>query len=341
MLTTLSDNYLFADNILLVGLGSIGKRHLDILKDIAPLSKVTVWRHKPATYSDSNHQDIHFVYSLQDALTSTPRVALLCNPSSFHIETGLQLAENNIHLFIEKPLSNTLQGVDELVQLCHQRNLALMVGYNLRFCKSLILMRQTYLDGIIGRLLSARMEVGQYLPDWRPTQDYRQGVSAQKVLGGGVLLELSHEFDYLRWICGEVKSVFGQVRKLSELELDVEDYCEMIFELEIGAVANIHLDMVQYSPTRTCKLIGTKGILIWNALTHQVLVWETKKKIWAEIHPAAALDKNETYRAELNHFLQCVQEVKTPSPSGEEGRRVVEIVLAVNQSSQDRRIINL
>ena len=118
-----------------------------------------------------------------------------------------------------------------LLALCHQRRLVLMVGYNFRFYPPLQAMRQALVEGCIGRLISLRAEAGQYLPDWRPGSDYRQGASARRELGGGVVLELSHELDYIRWLGGEVESVGALVGKLSDLEIEVEDTAEIVTPL--------------------------------------------------------------------------------------------------------------
>ena len=110
-----------------------------------------------------------------------------------------------------------------LINICQSKKIALMTAYNLRFQPSLQEFRKQIKQQRIGKILSVRVEVGQYLPNWRPESDYRKGVSAQKKLGGGVLLELSHEIDYISWIFGDYKWVKAHISKQSNLEIDVED----------------------------------------------------------------------------------------------------------------------
>jgi predicted dehydrogenase len=142
------------------------------------------------------------VHSAEQAWLSMD-AALITEAISVHLAHARAAAASGAHLFIEKPLANTPDGLPELLADCRANGLALLVAYNFRFYQPLQLMRDAVQSGCIGRVVSARAEVGQYLPDWRPGADYRQSVTARAELGGGVLLELSHEIDYLRWLVGE------------------------------------------------------------------------------------------------------------------------------------------
>ena len=329
--------------ILLVGYGSIGRRHLANLRRIEPAAHITIWHQhsKPQDTATVPSPADCVVYSLEDALDTQPNAALITNPASRHIETGLALAQQGIHLFIEKPLSNTLHGVDELLDLCRQRGLVLMVGYNFRFYRPLQVMRQALIEGRIGRIVALRAEVGQYLPDWRPGKDYRQNVSARRDLGGGAVLELSHELDYVRWLVGEIKTVSAQVGCLSDLEIDVEDTAEIILQFSNGVIGSVHLDMVDRATTRTCRIIGTEGTLTWDGMSHRVQLFSAATDTWSDLHPAKAIDRNEMYVAELRHFLDCVRGNEMPIVSGDDGRRVLEIALAAKQSSREQRVVEI
>jgi len=329
--------------VLIVGLGGIGRRHLANLRLIESAAHITIWHQhsKPEDAAEAPSAADYTVYSMEDALDTKPDMTLVTNPASLHIETGLAFAQRGVHLFIEKPLSNTLDGVDELLDLCCQRALVLMVGYNLRFYRPLQVMRQALQEGRIGCTIALRAEAGQYLPEWRPASDYRQSVSARQELGGGVVLELSHELDYVRWLVGEVKAVSAQVGHLSDLEIDVEDTAEIILQFRNGAIGGIHLDMIQRPATRMCRIIGTEGTLTWDWFSHRVQLFSAATNRWSDLHPAKMIDRNEMYIAELRHFLDCVRGKDKPDVSGDDGRRVLEIALAAKQSSQEQRVVEL
>lgn len=328
---------------LIVGLGSIGRRHLENLRSLEPMAQVTVLRHSE-TQEQSNEipgDEVRVVHSIDEALKLRPDIAILANPASMHMASGLALAQAGVSLLVEKPLAHTLEGVEELINVCQQRHLVLMVGYNLRFYQPLQVMWRVLQEGRIGRLVSLRAEVGQFLPDWRPGRDYRKTVSAKRELGGGALFELSHELDYVRWLAGEVNTVSACVGQLSDLEIDVEDTVELILQFRSGGLGSVHLNMVQHPMSRRCHLIGTEGTLTWDGVSHQVRWFSTATQRWSELHPTASLDRNEMYVAELRHFLECVRAHEVPAVDGEEGRRTLELILAAKRSAEERRAIDL
>jgi predicted dehydrogenase len=329
--------------VLIAGFGSIGSRHLKNLFAIDNSCNVVIWHQqsKPKAVTDDFSSAVQRVYCLEEALDIRPDVALITGPASTHVETGLALAKHDIHLFIEKPLSDRMDSVKKLLNECRQRHLVLMVGYNFRFYEPLQTVEKALRKQKIGRVLSIRAEAGQYLPDWRPARDYRQSVSARRNLGGGVLLELSHEFDYLCWLLADVETVWAHTDRLSDLDVDVEDIAEVILQFRNGAVGSVHLDMVQRTATRTCRIIGTEGTITWDGATHRVRLYSTAVDKWADLHPAERIDPNDMYVAELKHFFDCVAGRDTPVVNGEAGRRALQIALAARQSSEEKRVVKL
>jgi predicted dehydrogenase len=324
--------------VLIAGLGSIGRRHLANLRSLEPGAEILVWRQHSHDAAVPTGAD-RVVFRIEDAIAWAPDAALLTGPSTTHIPAALPLAQAGVPLFIEKPISAALDGVDELIAVCQRRSLPLMVGYNLRFHEPLKILRDAVAGGAIGRILSVRAEVGQYLPDWRRGADYRQSVTARGDLGGGVVLELSHELDYARWIAGEVTSVSAFTGKLSDLEIDVEDTAEIILWFACGAIGSIHLDMVQRSPVRICRVIGTGGAIVWDGISGEVRIdCAGESKI---VHPSGASDRNRMYREELVAFLQVVREGGAPVISGDDGRRTLQIALAAKLSARERRVIEV
>jgi predicted dehydrogenase len=323
------------NRIIIVGLGSIGKRHLRLARELMPEADIRVLRHKATNevpeYSNGSFSDI------EDAIAFAPNIAVIASPAPFHVPTALSLAEAGIHLLIEKPLSSSQVGVMQLIEVCQKGGVALLVGYNLRFLPSLRRFRDLLGEGVIGNVLSVRCEIGQYLPSWRPNSDYRQGVSARSELGGGVLLELSHELDYLRWIFGEVEWVKASLSRHSGLEIDVEDaaYLTLGFvnaEDEQQLIGTVNLDFIRHDTTRLCTAIGEKGSLRWNGLTGEVSLYGVGAKEWRELY-GIPHQPNESYVAEWKNFIECVIEHKPPLITGEDGLKVLQIIEAVHSSA--------
>jgi len=323
------------ERILIVGLGSIGTRHLRLARELFPKADIKVLRHlltnEIPEFSDG------CISSFDEAIAFAPQIAVIANPATSHLKIAQALAEVGVHLLIEKPISDSLKGIAKLMATSKLNNTVLVVGYNLRFSPSLNKFRELVIIGEIGKVMAVRCEVGQYLPSWRPGSDYRLGVSARKELGGGALLELSHELDYIRWIFGDVQWIRAKLSRQSSLEIDVEDsaFLTMGFLPDIEGrqiVATANLDFVRHDHTRTCTAIGENGSLRWDGLTGVVSLFEKEAQGWKEIYRHEP-QGNETYLAEWRDFLECINENRTPITTCEDGLRVLEIIEAARLSS--------
>src|SRR3990172_8248650 len=324
------------ERLLIVGLGSIGTRHARLVRELVPNVQIVVLRHRSCQEMDEPSID-YCVTSLDEALKFSPQAAVIANPASHHLDVALALAQVGVHLLVEKPISHTTQGVSDLIDVCRAQDVILMTGYNLRFAPSLQHLRELLEEKRGGRVLSVRAEIGQFLPSWRPDSDYRQTVSAKATLGGGVLLELSHEIDYLRWLFGEVKWVSAIQRKQSDLEIDVEDTAHLILGFahetdEVPVIATLNMDFIRHDTIRTCTVIGETGSLRWNALAGTVEIFRQGDNAWQFLFTHQQ-QRDDSYLAEWRHFLACITKRATPVNSGHDGLAVLQIVEAARQSS--------
>jgi predicted dehydrogenase len=270
---------------------------------------------------------------------------VIANPAPFHVAAAQALAGAGVHLLVEKPLSDSLTGVAQLLETCRQQRVGLLAGYNLRFVTSIQRFRNLLSEHIVGRVLSVRCEVGQFLPDWRTDSDYRQSVSAQRKLGGGALLELSHELDYLRWIFGEVAWVHASLSRHSSLELDVEDSAYLTLGFMPTSdfpalIATANLDFIRHDTTRLCTAIGESGSLRWNGVIGCVELYQAGAKQWEELFRRPQ-QRDDSYLAQWNHLIDCVQQHETSLISGEDGLRVLEIIEAARSSASTGKTVSI
>lgn len=323
------------DRLLIVGHGSIGQRHLRIARGLLPNADIRVLRHQKCE-SAPEYADA-CMSSLDDALAFAPQAAVIASPSTLHMQTAQPLAEAGVHLLVEKPLAASFGGVPKLLASCAAYGNVLMTAYNLRFLPSLQVYRDKVQSGAIGKVLSVRCEIGQYLPSWRPGSDYRHGVSASRALGGGALLELSHEIDYLRWIFGEVAWVKASLSRQSNLEIDVEDTAHLILGFVADTedrklIANLNMDLMRHDTTRQCLAIGEHGSLRWNGLTGLVEFFPAGGTVWERIF-AHMPQRDESYIAEWQHFLACIRDDVAPLISGHDGLAALNIIEAARRSA--------
>lgn len=328
---------------IVVGLGSIGRRHLRLLRAALPGADIRVLRHSGC---DEAIEHANGCFSqLEEACNFAPDLAVIASPAPFHIATAAALAEAGAHLLVEKPVSDTCVGVPELIALCATRELVFQVGYNLRFLETLQRFRDEIAAGRVGKVYAVRCEIGQYLPAWRPDADYRTTVSAQKTLGGGVLLELSHELDLLRWVFGEVDWLSAWIGRQSELEIDVGDSAMLQIGFASGSVAQLGMDFLRHDTTRTCTALGSEGSLRWDGVAGRVECFDSEAGRWTELTRITP-DRDASYRAQIAALLQAIAEgpgqmsQKTTqhqiAAKGSDGLAVMLLVEAARRSNAKR-----
>lgn len=315
---------------LVAGFGSIGERHFRLLRDALPATDIRVLR-RPESLPTAG-----VLYDLEDACNFAPEVAIISNPAPFHLETATALANAGTHLLVEKPISNDTNGVGDLISLCSDKNRILQVGYNLRFLEAVQRFRSKIKSGTIGDVQVVRCEIGQFLPDWRPGKDYRQSVSARSDLGGGALLELSHEIDLLNWIFGDIAWIRAWTGRLSQLEIDVEDCVMLQMGFSSGAVGQAGMDFLRRDATRSCIAIGSKGTLKWDAAAGCVSHYDAETGEWVNICTIKT-DRDASYTAQIRALLQAVETSASSdiAANGQDGLAVMQVISAAHRSAAE------
>lgn len=322
---------------LIVSLGSIGMRHLQVIRSVTPHAKIMVLRHTPV--AESAELADFTTSALSDVQAFQPEVAVLANPTSLHAVMAQRLLAMGCHLLIEKPLASNAADGQAIYAAAQAKGCTVQIGYNLRYLPSLQLFRDQIHQGCVGRVLSIRCEVGQHLESWRADTDYRQGVSARCELGGGVLLELSHELDYLSWVFGRIDWVSAWLGKQSELEIDVEDLAHLVLGFQskgvLPPVASVSLDCIRQDTTRRCVAIGEKGSLIWDAVKGTVEACLQGGIDWQLLHRSNP-ERDFSYTAQWQGFLNAVSGGNgQPDPRAadlEQALHVLEVVEVARNS---------
>lgn len=324
---------------LVIGCGSIGERHIKNLIRLSVDKILACDINSKRLQLIKERYNIESFKNIKDALKQNPNVALICTPPNSHISIAIEAINHNLHVFIEKPISHNLENIDELLEKAQKKNLIILVGYNLRFHRAIKLMKKLIDNGSIGKILSARLEYGYYLPDWRPWQDYKKSYTSKSNLGGGIILDSSHEIDYARWIIGDIKEVFCFADKVSDLDVDVEDTAEILLRSKNNSIIEIHLDFIQRCYSRNCKIIGEKGNIIWNFQDNIVKLYTTDTKQW-KINQIP-VEINDMYIDEMKHFLDCINGNSQPLIDGYTAKEVLKIALAAKESAKSGNVIKI
>jgi predicted dehydrogenase len=200
----------------------------------------------------------------------------------------------------------------------------------LRFHPTLRRARTLISQSSLGRVYVVRAWVGQHLADWRPAVDYRDSYSARLSQGGGVLLDLIHELDYLLWMLGEVSEVSAFSGHLSELETDAEDVVAILLRFATGAIAELHLDCVSPVHRRGCEVVGSDAVLTWDYMANRI---ELRGRGSSTKVEGGEFERNQMYRDHMSHFLARLVSRAAPAVGLDDGVRALTVALAARASA--------
>lgn len=287
--------------ILIVGFGSIGKRHYSNLKKMG--------YENLSVYDPCDNAFESEVSRLPELTVQTAeqfKVVLICSPNNFHIKHALVCSKAGCDLFIEKPLSHKLDKIDDLIAVCKRKKIINMVGCNMRFHPCLRYIKKYLQSGKLGKVYSIKNEFGYYLPYWRPGHDYRKNYAVKKHTGGGIILDDIHEFDLLFWLNDFNKVIDYKLisNRASNLKIKTEDQAVGIFKFKNKVIGTVFCDYLEQPYNRTCKIIGEKGNLSWDFTANKIVLAEkNKSKI---LFSLSNYEFNNVYIKELEYFLNLI-----------------------------------
>jgi len=333
--------------VLMIGLGSIGQRHLRNISRLYKDVQFIAYRKRGLTHAFSDNMKIQeqvnvegeyhiqSYYNLDDALSQKPDAAFITNITSEHIVSAIKAAEQGCDLFIEKPLSHTMNGVNRLKQIINEKNSIVFMGFQYRSHPGLILLKSILSNPEIGDVLSVEAATGERLTTMHTYEDYRNTYMAKKEYGGGVILNsLIHEIDYLRWIFGELSHIYSIGGKLSSMEIDVEDTVESLLTASRNGKTipvRLHGDLLQYPPCRYCKIICDHGKVYVDLIRNNV-EWYINDEAYTKSF--SEFTRNDMFIAEIMEFFSAVGNRARPSITIDDGISNLRMALEIKDSAQ-------
>ena len=279
--------------VLFVGIGSIARRHIRNLNAIGNdgLSfEVDAFRRTGLPADGVDH-----IYQTFEDIPDDYDIIFITNPTEYHLSTLKRYLEKGKVFFIEKPVVSIHQIEEAKTTLLRDDSLY-YVACPLRY-NAVIQYIKTNID--LSDVLSVRSISSSYLPDWRPGQDYRTTYSAQKALGGGVSIDLIHEWDYLTYLFGWPARVFSLIGKKSDLEIDSDDYAVYIAELD-NKIIELHLDYFGRKTIREIQLFTKDDTIIGDIANNQISFMKAGKTIQFEEN------RDDFQKRELTHFIDMI-----------------------------------
>lgn len=331
---------------LICGLGSIGQRHVRMIQSVTEgQAEIAAFRSRklPVLISDrleatfgkspEEHYGLKTFDSLPAALAWKPDMVFVTNPISMHVETALAAAEAGCHVFLEKPVDSSFELVPRLQQVVREKKLSCMVGYQLRYHPGYIKIKSLLESGALGRLISADLHFGEWLPGMHPYEDYRESHAARSDQGGGVVLCLSHEIDIAYWLFGRPTRIAAMGGHLSDLEMDTEDTADILLSCRQSGrefPVHVHLDFLQKPMRRYIHIAGDKAALTFDYPGNLLTIHRLGEEI--ETVRYDTFQRNDMFKAEVRDFIDSVANGTRPPIPLDDGAAVLEICLAIKRA---------
>ena len=304
--------------ILIAGLGSVGRRHLRNLVALGERDLILLRTHR-STLPDGDLAGFPVETDLEAALARRPDALVVSNPTSLHLDVAIPAARAGCHLLLEKPVSHTLDRVDELLEAKRATGARILVGFQFRFHPMLRRLRSLLGAGEIGEPRWAQAHYAEYLPGWHPSEDYRRSYSARSDLGGGALLTVCHPFDWLAWLLGPLAVTSARVASLGGFLMDVDDCADVWLSAGKGATATVHVDYYQRPPAQWLSVAGDDGWLRSDFLAGRLQGWSRRGEVEFDECVPAGWERNDMFMSEIEHFLRMCRGEEPPICGLEEG----------------------
>lgn len=335
--------------ILLIGLGSIGQRHLRNIKKIdknveiyafRKLKRDFVLNNKNKIVGSNLKQKYHIneITNLSKINNLNLDAVFINTPSSNHLDNLELFIKNKLNIFIEKPLSDRSQKAKKYLNKIN--NIPIMIGHQLRFNQCLSKIKEIVDNDVLGTICGANIYHGESLKNFHIYEDYKKIYAAKKKLGGGVLLSQIHEIDYCNFLFGLPKFVYAEGGKISDLEIDVEDYVNILFKYHKNNKkfsVNMTLDYLQNPKKREVFITGTKGSLKWDYYKDKIYInfYNGKNKTLSYF----VKDRNELFIRELKYFFECIKQKKELKPNFKDGYDSLLITEMIKKSIKSGKVV--
>lgn len=337
---------------LIAGLGSIGRRHFRNLLSLGE-KDIILLRTRKATLSDDELAGFPVETELQQALEKhKPEAVIVANPTSMHLDVAIPAAEAGCHILLEKPVSHSIERLDVLKEAAEKTGSKILVGFQFRYHPTLNKARELIQSNTLGKILTVHAHWGEYLPQWHPWEDYRQSYAARSDLGGGVTVTLTHPLDYLRYLLGDVESLWSFNGHVSPLEIDVEDVAEIGAKFTNGAVGGVHVNYFQRPPVHRLEIVGTGGTLRWDnadgilqfskfPIPFGSFSPEPPAPVMETYSPPEGFERNQLFVAQTRHFIEVARGESEPICTLDDGVQALRLALAAYKSQKTGRRVKL
>lgn len=323
--------------ILVLGAGSIGRRHIANLRQVGMTDLVIADPSRAALdKARAVYGDATFTDEPDKAFGSGPfRAAFICSPPQHHLSQLDAALDHGAHVFVEKPFTLNSDGAEALLHKADAKGLKVMTAFNMRYLELIRTMKKWLDEGRIGRVLGCRICLSSYMPNWHPDEDYREGFMAFWRSGGGALFDYVHGIDLAQWLAGELESV-ACLQRTTLLDMETDDVSALSCITRSGAVCSFYFDFVDRMPRKSLELIGSEGTMIWEYDKSERLAL-FKSSAGEQVRLVTKENYAQCYIEEIKDFFDCIESGRTPVSDGWNGlstQRVLDMALESNRTGR-------
>lgn len=329
--------------ILICGLGSIGQRHIRILRKFykKKLRLFSLQDSKKKFILDDNfkvkktqsvakHYEIKII-KLKDIKKYKIKIAYICTPPASHINLAEKLAKLNCNLFIEKPISKDAEKLKKILKIIKQKKLITHIGYQLRFHPAVKKIKALIKKNLLGKILGGTFYFGEYPGNVRAYEDFAKSHMAKKKHGGGVLLSLSHHLDLAFYFFGNLKSKYKHIKNTRNFNIQAEDSFKGIFLTDNNADLQFNLNFLDAEQNNFIILNFKKGTIFWDYYNKKLKISFIDKKKKKEYF-YNNFNRNRMFEAQTKFFISKIKNSRFDTKSFESSSQIIRLIEKVKKN---------
>lgn len=323
-----------------IGLGSMGKRRVRCIYALRAGEIIGFDPRADRRAEAEQAYGIRTVETFEEGMAADPDVLIISSPPNQHVEYGLAALQAGKPFFAEETVMLDPEAVTPLIAMSEQSHLLAAPSCTMRFHPAVKEMKRLLSEGDLGKPLSFSAKCVSYLPGWHPWERVQDFYVRSRFSGGGREMVI-FELDWMEWLFGQTTAVIADVGKLSDIPADIDDTFQIVCRFASGVRGCLTISVAYHVPVRAIEICSTEGQITWDSRIGYVMTYTAADGKWQHFKETASRDYSydRMYIEELDHFLRALRGEETYMRSFRDVKRMLGVLLAVEQSSAEGRRI--
>jgi predicted dehydrogenase len=327
-----------APHVLIIGSGSVGKRHARNLSALGCRISCVDPREDRRSEFAAETPVVGSYATAEEALAAVGfDGVVVASPTAYHPANTIAALDAKLPVLLEKPVAKTEAEAKAMLAAEQRTGVPVLLGYTWRWWPPLKHLRELLDAKAIGTIRHVQFHMSAHLADWHPWEPYQEFFMASAAQGGGALLDESHWIDLMVWLFGKPEKLIGRVEKISDLQIDADDNVDVLADFENGLRVSLHLDLYGRPHEKFIRFIGEGGTIMWSADPNRIAIGCEAAQNWQE--ETFTCERNDMFVAVAKEYLDVIAGLAKPSCTLLEGVGVMELIEAVRTSSKEGRAV--